>query len=229
MLHSLWACAVIGFATLLYGTPAFLGSLLRPGSNITPRLGRRWSRMIVRALGAEIDYVGRERLDPARACLYVANHQSMVDIWALLMVLPESTRFVAKESLFRVPVLGWALRASGFVPVDRTNRTRALRSLELAATRVRSGLSLVLFPEGTRSPDGRLGSFKKGPFHLALDTGVPIVPVAISGSWHVMPPRTLRFRRGRVRVRFLPAVDPRATSAGDAAALRDHVRNAIAS
>jgi 1-acyl-sn-glycerol-3-phosphate acyltransferase len=204
-----FAILVFVGTTLALGLPAILVSLLRPGSDITMRAGRLWSRAMLWTVGARVEYRGLEQLSAQLPCIYIANHQSSVDIWALVAVLPVPTRFVAKQSLFRVPVLGWAMSAGGFIAIDRGNRTRAIQSLALAAERIRSGRSVVLFPEGTRSSDGRLQPFKKGPFHLALAARVPLVPVAISGSWEVMRPRTARIRPGPVRVEFLPplAVD----------------------
>ena len=172
-----------------------------------------------------------EHLELARAhspCIYVSNHQSNVDIWALIAVLPLKTRFVAKQSLFEVPILGWAMRVSDFVPIDRANRARAIRSLDQAAQKIRGGRSVVLFAEGTRSAGDTLAPFKKGPFHLALAAGVPIVPIAIVGSGAVMPPHGLNVRSGPVRVRFCDPVDVTPYQPKDAKGLLDTVYQAIA-
>ena len=207
MLRTVLAVVVLVVTTAGLGLPAMLISLLRPGSDVTMRAGRLWSRAMLWAVGARLEYAGLEHARSALPCIFVANHQSSVDIWALVRILPAPTRFVAKQSLFRIPVLGWAMSAGGFISIDRANRTKAIRSLDRAAERIRAGRPVVLFPEGTRSRDGRLRPFKKGPFHLALAARVPLVPVAISGSWEVMRPRTVRLRPGPVRVEFLPPLE----------------------
>jgi 1-acyl-sn-glycerol-3-phosphate acyltransferase len=159
------------------------------------------------AVGARVEYRGLEHLRARLPCLFISNHESNVDIWALARVLPAATRFVAKESLFRVPIIGWAMAAGGFVSIDRANRSRAIESLRIAAERIRAGRPVVLFPEGTRSRTGTLLPFKKGAFHLALQAGVPLVPIAIAGSGRVMPAGTIRLRPGPVLVQVLPPLE----------------------
>lgn len=227
MLRGLWALCVLVLSTTVFGTVAAVGSLLRPGSDLTMRMGRIWSRSNLAAVGARVRYSGLERALSRQPCVYVCNHQSNIDIWVLIRVLPLKARFVAKQSLFRIPAIGWALAASEFIPIDRANRTRAIRSLDQAASKIRAGRSLVLFPEGTRSSGDLLGPFKKGPFHLALKAQVPVVPVAISGSSAVLPPRSMRVRPGPVQVRFLPAIDVASFGPSDVEGLRAAVRGDI--
>ncbi|MCP3978819.1 MAG: 1-acyl-sn-glycerol-3-phosphate acyltransferase [bacterium] len=229
MFRTLWALLVFCFATLLCGTPSIFVHLVRPRSNFVIRAGALWSRMMLSATGARVEYVDLARASQQLPCLYLCNHLSNVDIWAMLSAVPETTRFVAKASLFRIPVMGQAMKASGFVPIDRKNRHAAMRSLEVAAQRVRDGTSVLMFVEGTRSMDGKLAPFKKGPFHLALEARVPVVPVAISGSWDVMRPRSLRLRPGPVRVRFMPPIDTTGYAADDIEGLQRDTRRAIVS
>lgn len=208
MLRGIWARCALVVVTISMALPVVL--LVTPFprfGNLSMRFGRLWSRAMLAVVGARVTYQGLEHIPLGRPCIFMANHQSIVDIWALIRILPLSTRFVAKQELFRIPVFGWVLATAGFVSIDRSNRMEAIRSLELAAKRIRSGLSLVMFPEGTRTRDGRLRPFKKGAFHLALRAGVPVVPVAITGSFEIMPPGTLSVRPGTVRVFFEPAVD----------------------
>ena len=207
MPRTLFALAILVVATLCLGLPAILISLLRPSGDSTMRAGRLWSRIMLWAIGARVRYVGLQHVDSHLPCIFIANHQSSVDIWALVRILPLPTRFVAKQSLFRIPVLGWAMAAGGFISIDRANRSKAIRSLEFAAERIRAGRPVVLFAEGTRSRHGGLQPFKKGPFHLALAARVPLVPVAISGSWKVLRPGSARARPGPVRVEFLPPLE----------------------
>jgi 1-acyl-sn-glycerol-3-phosphate acyltransferase len=228
MLRAMLTLAVFVLVTAVFGLPAILITLLRPESDATMRAGRIWSAAMLRVVGARVEYVGLERAREHLPCIFMANHQSSVDIWALVRILPAPARFVAKLSLFRVPVLGWAMSAGGFVSIDRANRASAIRSLQLAAERVRAGRPVVLFPEGTRTRDGRLQPFKKGPFHLALEAGVPIVPVAISGSWDVMPPRRFVVRPGAVKVELLPAVEVTGYLPDDHEGLLREVRRRLA-
>jgi len=139
-----------------------------------------------------------------------------------------TTRFVSKRTIFWIPVLGQAMSVAGFIPIDRQDRTSAIRSLGRATETIRHGASVILFPEGTRSRDGRLSRFKRGSFHLALEAGVPIVPVAISGTFDVVKPRSFIVRPGPVHVTFAPPVDV-AGYAGDLDGLMAKVRSEIAS
>ena len=227
MLRGLLAFVVVVLTTALSSAISFVGSLLRRGSDISMRVGRPWGRLNLAAVGARVEYVDLDNATARQPCVYVANHQSNVDIWALIAVLPLHARFVAKASLFRIPVLGWALSASEFISVDRSDRAAAIRSLEQAAQKVRAGRSVVMFAEGTRSCSGKLAPFKKGPFHLALRADVPVVPVAISGSGAVLAPRALRVRPGPVRVRFFPPIDPARFQPDDTRGLMAAVRARI--
>ena len=211
-------------ATPLFGIPIVIGGLLRPQSEIFLRCARPWSRLILAAAGARTRFEGLPHI-PVGPCLFAANHQSLLDIPALFLMLPDGARFLAKESLFRIPFLGWAMTASGCIPIDRSNRARAVRSLREAAARVRAGRSVVFFPEGTRSKSGRLAPFKKGGFHLAREAAVPVVPVAISGSHRILASGSLRVRPGPVRVLVAAPLDPRSL---DVEALSETVRARIA-
>jgi len=227
MLRGIWVLAALLVLTPLVGIPAVVLQLLRPSGDAVPRAARLWSRWMLAAVGARVDYEGLDRIDTSRPYVFIANHQSSVDIWVLLAALPLTTRFVAKRELQKVPVIGWALSASGSIFVDRTDRGRAIASLRGAAERIREGVSVILFAEGTRSRDGTLLPFKKGPFHVALQAGVPVVPIAISGSWDVLPPRSLKVRPGRVLVRLLEPVDVAPWQPDRIDGLRNHVYGAV--
>jgi 1-acyl-sn-glycerol-3-phosphate acyltransferase len=209
MLRGIWAAFVLVIATMACALPAILITLLSPrGSNAVIYAGKLWSRVMLAAVGARVTYHHPERASAQHPCIYVANHRSMIDIWVMFAMIPLETRFVAKAELFRIPVFGWALSSSGMVAIDRSNRREAIKSLRVAAEQIRAGRSVVLYPEGTRSPDGRLQPFKKGAFHLALQAAVPMVPVVITGSFDVMPPKALRVQPGPVDVYLEPLVDP---------------------
>ncbi len=151
-----------------------------------------------------------ERLPPLPPgpLIFASNHESALDIWVLVEKLPRTVRFVAKQELFRIPVFGWYLRLGGHVEVNRSNHVQAVQSLHAAAAKVRAGTSLIVFAEGTRSRDLHIQPFKKGPFALALEAQIPIVPVAVSGSAAVTPRGLIAVQPGTIRMAVGDPVDP---------------------
>ncbi len=180
-----------------------------------------WSKLGLWLAGARVAVIRMPPL-PAGPVIFASNHESALDIWVLFATLQRSFRFIAKEELFRIPIFGWYLKMGGHIPVDRTNRTRAVASLRRAAAAVRTGTSLVVFPEGTRSRDGRIHSFKKGPFVVAKEAGVPVIPVAISGSGAITPSKVIAVHPGTIRIAAGDPVDPNLFL--DKEALRAEVR-----
>ncbi|HXH28320.1 MAG TPA: lysophospholipid acyltransferase family protein [Candidatus Polarisedimenticolia bacterium] len=219
---------LIAFYTAVLGSLGILLCLLVPGGRALIPLARLWSWLVLRT--CRVTYGARydPGLDPGRSCVYVANHQSQFDIPALALAMPADFRMVAKRALLYVPIFGWALWLAGFVFIDRTDRDRAIRSLERAALRLRGGTSIVVFAEGTRSRDGRLLPFKKGGFVLALQAGVPIVPVTIRGGLAVLPRGSLRVRPGHLEVIFGAPIDTTGFSMQTKEALIEETRRAIA-
>jgi 1-acyl-sn-glycerol-3-phosphate acyltransferase len=202
-MYGLWSLSCLVALTLWHGLRASVGALLgvsdRPGG-LYDREPRDWAHHLLRATGLPVEVSGLERLERDRPYVFAANHASFVDIWVLLGRLPGSLRFVAKRELFSIPVFGRALRATGQVAVDRQHLEAATQSYEEAAREVRSGRSVIVFVEGTRSRTGRLQEFKKGAFVLAIAAGVPLVPVYLRGSHRVLPRGSLWLRRGPVRL-----------------------------
>jgi 1-acyl-sn-glycerol-3-phosphate acyltransferase len=149
---------------------------------------------------------------PQGPAIFAANHSSAIDIWLALAAIPRSVRFIAKSEVFAWPVFGWYMALGGHVPVDRRDHARAVASLARAAEMVRGGTSRIVFPEGTRSRDGQVHAFKKGPFVIAEQAGVPVVPVAITGSGRITPKNQLHVHPGPVQVTFgrpiLPSEHP---------------------
>lgn len=162
---------------------------------------------------------------PDGPLIFASNHESALDIWVLVEQLPRTVRFIAKRELFRIPVFGWYLRLGGHIPVDRRNHVQAVQSLRAAAAVVRAGTSLIVFPEGTRSRNAQVQPFKKGPFALAMEAGVPIVPVAVSGSAAVTPRGLIAVWPGAIRIAVGEPVDP--AQYPDRLALLTTVRNRI--
>ena len=146
---------------------------------------------------------GRENLSTGEKVIYMCNHSSALDIPLALAILPGTVVFMAKKELFRIVVFGWGLRAAGYIPVDRSNSTRARLSVEQALHTLQTkSVSLMLYPEGTRTGDGRLLRFKKGVFHLALRSRLPLVPVAIQGAFEALPPHSMSLTRTPIKVRI---------------------------
>jgi 1-acyl-sn-glycerol-3-phosphate acyltransferase len=183
--------------TVILGLTAMVLCILVPGGRAFGPPMRLWAHLVLGAAGVRVRVSGA---GPSTPCVFIANHQSQLDIPALVRALPSSVRFIAKKELLYVPIFGWALWLAGFVFVDRRDRDKAIRSLETAARRVRAGTPILVFAEGTRSPDGRLLPFKKGGFLLAMQAGVAIVPVTLRGGTEVLPKGSLRIRPGRIEV-----------------------------
>jgi 1-acyl-sn-glycerol-3-phosphate acyltransferase len=179
---------------------------LSPSGDLYLEYARIWSGWILGSLGIPLAVVGRERLDPDTTYVLMSNHQSVFDIFALFRGVDHPLRMVAKRGLFWIPVLGWSMWMCGFIPIDRSKRDSAIRSLDRAARRIRSGVSVLVFPEGTRSRDGTLHPFKKGGFMLALKAGVPVVPVVVLGTGAIMEKGSLRVGRADVEVRIGPPI-----------------------
>ena len=188
---------------------------------------RIWSPVLLWAGGAKLEVLGQENVDPKRPTIYVANHQSAIDIPAHFMAVPIPFRYVAKSQLKWVPFIGWYLALAGHVFVNRSNRAKAIASLDAAAAKIRGGTSIFLYPEGTRSPDNRILPFKKGPFALALKARVPICPVTIEGSGKLMPKSTWNITPGPVRVRIGKPIDTTGFAENDREGLARAVRKVI--
>jgi 1-acyl-sn-glycerol-3-phosphate acyltransferase len=163
----------------------------------------------VRFAGIEIEIRGLENIPAGRSCIFMSNHVSNLDPPVLIPLLPGRSSVLLKKELMNIPILGRAMRMAKFVPVERGNRRDAAKaSVEAAADALRSGLHILVYPEGTRSRDGRISTFKKGPFFLAEETGAPIIPIALSGTQTMMHKGSSAITPGVARIRVLPAIEP---------------------
>jgi 1-acyl-sn-glycerol-3-phosphate acyltransferase len=187
----------ISVYTIVLGTLSIGSSLVDSRGHFAHACARLWSRLILKTTGVRVTTRGLERLTPGRTYVFVSNHQSIYDIPVVFWSIPFQLRIIAKESLGSFPFLGWHLRRTGHMLVDRRNPDRS-GILKRAARLVADGLSLIVFPEGTRSVDGTLGRFKGGSFVLALEAGLPIVPISIDGTRRVMRKGRLETRPGHV-------------------------------
>ncbi len=193
-------------ATVIIAPLVVVVALFSRTGNLAHRIARLWARSILFVSGIDVTVSGGAGVDPRLSYIFMANHQSNFDIPVLLAHLPLQFRWLAKAELFRIPVFGRAMRGCGYISIDRFNRESAFQSLAQAAATIKNGTSVLIFPEGTRSPDATIMSFKKGPFVLAVDAGVPIVPVVIHGTWSIMPKNRRTIKPCRVTLDIRPPV-----------------------
>jgi 1-acyl-sn-glycerol-3-phosphate acyltransferase len=201
MIQTLRYLIAIVILTLWHGGAVIVAALFRvqqrEGGGYD-RAQRRWGQGMLRWTGIRVRVEGGEKLRASAPAVYIANHASFVDIWALLQELPGTVRFVFKKEMNKIPVLGLAMRSMQHFPIDRKNLSAAFAAYEEAAVLIRGGISAVVFAEGTRSRDGKLHTFKKGPFVLAIAAGVPVVPVLCRETFATLPKGSLTPRRGTV-------------------------------
>src|SRR5262252_7072023 len=219
---------VIGLLTAAFGLPAMVAAFVPPRGDWFTSFARGWARSILRVAGIRVRVLHRERLDPESSSIVIANHESFADILVLLATLPMQVRFLAKRSIFRVPVLGWGIAAAGFVPVDRGEHGKGTAAVEAALSRLRGRRSVVVFPEETRTRDGGLGPFKKGAALLAIRSGLPILPVGLAGSRSILPRESLTMAPGLVVASIGPSIELAGRGTADRAAVTAQARDAVA-
>lgn len=231
MIRTLWFYLVLFGATMWHGLLAIAAGLMgvayRRGG-VYDRAPRGWSRWILDAAGTPLVIAGLEQVPHDRPVVYASNHSSMFDIWALFAALPGSVRFVAKQELARVFVLGRAMRAGGHVFIDRSHAKHAVEAYEQAAGTIRRGISTIVFPEGTRSGSGEFLPFKTMPFGLPIAAGVPVVPVYVHNTFEIFPKGARRLRPRPIRIWVGAPIDTAGMTLADRAALRDQVLTVIA-
>lgn len=227
-MRKLFCIFVAGVWTLFCFPLAILAMLLTLNPSRSIWVARAlWSPVLLWAGGAKLEVIGQENVDPNRPTIYVANHQSTIDIPAHFLAVPVPFRYVAKTQLKWVPLIGWYLALAGHVFINRSNRSKAIASLNAAAAKIRGGTSIFLYPEGTRSTDGRVLPFKKGPFALALKARVPVCPVTIEGSGDLMPKSTWNITPGPIRVKIGKPIDTTTFAENDREGLARAVRAVI--
>jgi len=201
-MRALWYVVSSFFVTTYYCMLVILASLvgvkLRP-EGIYDRAGREWGRKLLHWNGLKVSLMGMENI-PDGPCVFVANHVSWVDVWALAAILPGRVRFLAKRELLMVPFFGSAMKQAGHIPIDRQNRRAAFDAYAEAVRLIQHGTRAAIFGEGTRSRDGSLQPLKKGPFVLAIQAGVPVVPVFIEGTFAVLPKGSIALQPGPISV-----------------------------
>lgn len=228
MLRAVFVALVSLFFVFLLGTPLVAYAAITGNTDPLYRVSRYCCGVVLRLAGVRLEVSGRERIPSRRAVVFMPNHESNADAPAIFVCLPPVLA-LGKKEFFRVPILGRAMRIRGFIPVDRKNRERAIEAVEAAVGALRAGNSFLVFPEGTRSPDGRLQAFKKGPFIMALKAGAPIVPISISGGRRIMRKGKAAVHPGRIRITFHEPVLTENRSLEDREQVMEEVRRAILS
>jgi 1-acyl-sn-glycerol-3-phosphate acyltransferase len=226
MIRSIFVIAVTFAYIVVTGIPTVTYAILTGNTDPVYRVGVAGAKMALWLAGVRLVVEGREKIPQGRAVVYMPNHQSNADPPAALAVLPP-VLVLAKREFFRVPILGRAMRLRGFIPVERKNRERAIAAVEKAVDSMKAGYSFLAYPEGTRSPDGRLQPFKKGVFVMAIKAGAPIVPISISGSSKIMRKGEVRIRPGRIRITVHDPVPTEGCALEDRGRIIESVRASI--
>jgi len=223
-LFTIWCWTGCALSTAFWATVSILGSLLSGSGRLQHFCMRRWSKDNLWLSRARVEIEGLEHIDRDRPQIMVANHSGLHDILSLAACLPIQFRWIAKKSLFGVPFMGWHMRRSGYIAVDRDNPREAAKSIIDAAAEIRRGTNAIAFPEGTRSRTGDMGQFYSGAFYLALRAGVPLVPITLDGSYRVIAPQTLQVNPGTIiRIKIDGPIDLAFYSKGDKRRLMDDV------
>ena len=228
MFRLLWTNAFIFFYTLIF-TPAVMVLTLfdTKGRLVHFRVAVPWGKGILKVCGLKVKVKGVENIDPAKPHIYMTNHQSILDIFALLASIPVDFKFIVKQELMRIPILGFNMRRAGYIGIERDDPRKAVTSMKAAAERISKGASVLIFPEGTRSIDGKLLPFKKGGFNLALKSQCDIIPVTISNSWLLAPKGSWRIKKGEFHLHFGKPIPVKAYTKRNIAELMDCVREAM--
>lgn len=214
--------------TFLWSIVGTIAMILDPTGHLFSYLARRhWAKHILKIGGITCSIRGADGIDWSKPYVICVNHNSQVDIPLLFACLPTAIRFLAKRSLFYIPIFGWMLAIARFIPIDRGNKTKAKRSVEKAAKRIQKGPSLLVFPEGTRSADGGVQPFKSGAFIMAIKANVPILPVAVRGTFDIVPKHRLNNIPGPAELVIGKPIETETLAFEDRYRLRDQTRQAV--
>ncbi|MGZ3605626.1 MAG: lysophospholipid acyltransferase family protein [Thermodesulfobacteriota bacterium] len=220
-----WSCVVI--ATLALGVFAFITYPFDRKGKVGHYYARLWGKTALLANHVKVKIEGTEHLNGEGPYIFMSNHQSYYDVFALLGHLPYQFKWLVKKELFSIPVLGWTMAAVGYISVDRGGTRDTVEAMNEAAQKIRDGMSVTIFPEGSRSPDGSIQPFKKGGFTLAIKSKVPIVPIAIDGSRDIMPKDKFTVTSGEIRILMDRPIETESYSLKDREGLMKRVRETI--
>jgi 1-acyl-sn-glycerol-3-phosphate acyltransferase len=223
-MFTIWCWIGCALSTAFWGTVSLLSSFVSGSGKLQHYCMRKWSKDNLWLSRARVEIEGLENIDLSRPQILVANHTGLHDILSLSAYLPIQFRWIAKKSLFNVPFMGWHMRRSGYIAIDRENPRDAAKTILDAAGMIRNGTNAIVFPEGGRNRTGELTSFQSGAFSLALRTGVPLVPVALDGCYRVVVPQTMQVNPGTIiRIKVGRGIDVSSYSKGDKRKLMEDV------
>lgn len=215
------------FLSIALGSVSIIGGVVDRSGNFSHRMASLWCRLACVLNGIRVEIKGLENIQLDKAQLFVANHQSYFDIFALSGYLPVQIRWMAKSILFHIPFVGWSMRAAGYISVDRKNRKESYKSFLKAIEKLKSGFSVVIFPEGTRSMDDQMGPFKKGGHLLAVRSQTPMTPVTIIGSGPIIRKGSGVIHPGPVRIIISPPIYPKDFQGKDKDSILNNIRDLI--
>ena len=228
MLRSIIIVAAALCVTALTAVCVVFINIFSTAGKLNRRIGCRWAKILLYISGVKIEIIGTENIVSGKPQIFMANHQSDFDILICMAGIPVDFIWTAKKELFRIPVFGKAMRASGFIEIDRQDHEKAIKSLAQTAEKLQGGISVATFPEGTRSRDGQLLPFKQGMFYLAIQSGIPIVPVSIIGSGKIMSKKSWQVNRGEIIMVIDKPIDVSGYTIETRALLLEKVRDIIA-
>ena len=215
------------FTTIVLSIAALFVSLFDREGDLVRRIARFWAGIHLRVCGITVSAAGIDRISNP-PYIFMVNHQSALDIYALLRVLPVSSKWIAKRQLFSIPLFGWAMKRAGYISLDRDNPREALKAINDAARKIREGTNILVFPEGTRSKDGVLLPFKKGAFSLVVRAGTPVLPMGIKGTSALQPKGSfLPGKKGVIYISIGEPIPVKEGSASEKAKIMDEVKASI--
>jgi 1-acyl-sn-glycerol-3-phosphate acyltransferase len=220
------AAVVLVVATGIIGPLVILVSLVTSGGPAY-RLERWWAWLVSKSMGLSFSLHGNDKIVPGTSYIITPNHQSNSDILALITILPVRFRWVVKKELTKIPVFGWALAGTGAIAIDRSDPKQSVETLQRATDKLKGSWSVLIYPEGTRTKDGHLQPLKKGAFMMAVQTGIPILPVTSNGAFKVLPKKTVWFRPGHITVTLGDPIVTAGLTEKDVPDLMERTRAAI--
>jgi 1-acyl-sn-glycerol-3-phosphate acyltransferase len=230
MLRFFFLNAFIAIHTIIFSVWALILSIFDKRGRLTHFYAAvPWAKVILWVCGARVKVKGRENVDRYEPRIYLSNHQSYFDIFTLLAHLPADFKFLLKQELMRIPLFGFAMKRAGYIAIDREEPRKAVKSINEAVSKINEGASMLVFPEGTRSEDGKLQPFKTGGFRLALKAGCDVVPVAITNSRNIVPKGSLKINKGTIAMNIGTPISVKGYSKKDMDKLMAQVREAILS
>jgi 1-acyl-sn-glycerol-3-phosphate acyltransferase len=224
---ALWMCPLIGAATVFMGTVSMFSSIFDSTGKLQHQVAVAWAKMLLKICLVRVDVIGAQRLDPNQAYVFCSNHFSLIDTPLMFSSMPRPFRILARHRLWRIPFLGWHLGRAGHLPVNRENPREAVKNIQDAADKIRSGTTILLFPEGGRRDGTNARPFKPGAAHIAIRAGVPIVPVAIVGTSKILPRGCSHLRPGRAELRIGDPISTDALTKSDGKDLIRRVQETV--